>query len=61
MNHSSKFKLNLSTRRRAQYPADDFSREAPGIEVDFSVPSRRVIRTLARIMAWRGKSEGDSL
>ena len=34
---------------------DDFNREALGIEVDFSLPSHRVIRTLAQIMAWRGK------
>lgn len=33
---------------------DDFNREALGIEVDFSLPSHRVIRTLAQIMAWRG-------
>lgn len=36
---------------------DDFNREALGIEVDFSLPSHRVIRTLAQIMAWRGKPE----
>ena len=34
---------------------DDFNREALGIEVDFSLPSHRVIRTLAQIMAWRGR------
>lgn len=33
---------------------DDFNREALGIGVDFSLPSHRVIRTLAKIMAWRG-------
>lgn len=34
---------------------DDFNREALGIEVDFSLPSHRVIRVLTQIMAWRGK------
>ena len=34
---------------------DDFNREALGIEVDFSLPSERVIRTLKRHMEWRGK------
>ncbi|SPU50457.1 transposase [Bordetella trematum] len=33
---------------------DDFNREALGIEVDFSLPSERVIRTLKRIIGWRG-------
>lgn len=36
---------------------DDFNREALGIEVDFSLPSHRAIRTLAQIMAWRGKPQ----
>ena len=34
---------------------DDFNREALGIEVDFSLPSERVIRTLKQIISWRGK------
>ena len=34
---------------------DDFNREALGIEIDFSLPSERVIRTLKQIMEWRGK------
>jgi len=34
---------------------DDFNREGLGIEVDFSLPAERVIRTLNQIMAWRGK------
>jgi putative transposase len=33
---------------------DDFNREALGIEVDFSLPSERLIRTLERIIEWRG-------
>jgi len=32
----------------------DFNREALGIEVDFSLPSERVIRSLEQIIAWRG-------
>lgn len=35
---------------------DNFNREALGIEVDFSLPSERVIRTLKQIIGWRGKS-----
>jgi len=35
---------------------DDFNREALGIEVDFSLPSQRVIRALEQIIYWRGKS-----
>ena len=34
---------------------DDFNREALGIEVDFSLPSERVIRALNQISEWRGK------
>jgi putative transposase len=34
---------------------DDFNREALGIEMDFSLPSERVIRALKQIIAWRGK------
>ncbi|AJX35423.1 Integrase core domain [Burkholderia oklahomensis] len=34
---------------------DDFNREALGIEVDSSLPSERVIRTLKQHMEWRGK------
>jgi len=33
---------------------DDFNREALGIEVDFSLPYERAIRSLAQIMQWRG-------
>ena len=36
---------------------DDFNREALGIEVDFSLPSQRVIRVLEQIMQWRGKPQ----
>jgi len=34
---------------------DDFNREGLGIEVDFSLPSARVIRSLENIIEWRGK------
>lgn len=33
---------------------DDFNREGLDIEVDFSLPSERVIRSLERIIEWRG-------
>jgi putative transposase len=33
----------------------DFNREGLGIEVDFSLPAQRVIRTLDQIIEWRGK------
>ena len=36
---------------------DDFNREGLGIEVDVSIPAKRVIRTLDRIIEWRGKPE----
>jgi putative transposase len=34
---------------------DDFNREGLDIEVDFSLPSERVIRSLERIIEWRGR------
>ena len=34
---------------------DDFNREGQGIEVDISLPSERVIRSLDHSMEWRGK------
>ncbi|TKT58723.1 IS3 family transposase [Agrobacterium sp. LC34] len=33
---------------------DDFNREGLGIEVDFSLPAERVIRSLNQIIEWRG-------
>lgn len=36
---------------------DDYNREGLGIEVDFSLPSERVIRALDRIIEWRGKPQ----
>jgi putative transposase len=34
---------------------DHYNREGLGIEVDFSLPSERVIRSLDRIIEWRGR------
>jgi putative transposase len=34
---------------------DEFNREALSIEVDFSLPAERIIRTLDRVIEWRGK------
>jgi putative transposase len=34
---------------------DDFNREAFDMEIDLSIPAGRVIRTLNRIIEWRGK------
>lgn len=34
---------------------DDYNREGLGIEVDLSLPSSRVIRSLEQIIEWRGK------
>ncbi len=36
---------------------DDFNREAIGMEVDFSLPTERVIRELKQIIAWWGKPQ----
>lgn len=36
---------------------DDYNREGLGIEVDFSLPSARIIRALERIIEWRGKPQ----
>lgn len=34
---------------------DDFNREGLAMEIDFSLPSERVVRTLNQIIEWRGK------
>ena len=34
---------------------DDYNREALSIEVDFSLPAIRVIRSLKQLIEWRGK------
>jgi putative transposase len=36
---------------------DDFNREALGMEIDFSLPSARVIRALEHIIEWRGRPQ----
>ena len=36
---------------------DDYNREGLSIEVDFSLPTDRVIRALERVMEWRGKPQ----
>ena len=40
---------------------DDFNREGLGIEVDFSLPAERVIRTLEQLIEWRGKPDAIRL
>ncbi len=36
---------------------DDFNRKGLAIEVDFSLPSERVVRTLNWLIQWRGKPD----
>lgn len=36
---------------------DDFNREGLGMEIDFSLPAERVIRSLENIIEWRGKPQ----
>ena len=33
---------------------DEFNREGLGMEIDFSLPAERVVRTLEQIIEWRG-------
>lgn len=47
--------LNDGRRFRTFNVLDDYNREGLGIEVDFSLPTLRVIRSLERIIEWRGK------
>ncbi len=35
--------------------SDDFNREVLDIDVDFSLPAARVVRSLDQIIEWRGK------
>lgn len=47
--------LNDGRKFRTFNVLDDYNREGLGIEVDFSLPSQRVIRALEHIIEWRGK------
>ena len=47
--------LSNGKRIRLLNIMDDYNREGLGIEIDFSLPSQRVIRALEQIMEWRGK------
>ena len=50
-------KLNDGRNLRLFNVIDDFNREALGIEMDFSLPSERVIQALKPIISWRGKPQ----
>ena len=39
---------------------DDFNREGLEIDVDFPLPAKRVIRSLERIIEWRGSPSSTS-
>lgn len=51
------YKLKDGLNLRLLNVIDDFNRSALGIEVDFSLPSERVIRALKQIISWRGKPQ----
>ncbi|VTN33344.1 integrase catalytic subunit [Klebsiella pneumoniae] len=40
---------------------DDFNREALAIEVDFSLPASRVVRTLEQLIEWERETGIDSM
>lgn len=42
---------------RALNVLDDFNREGLTIEVDFSLPSERVVRVLNQVIGWRGRPD----
>lgn len=48
-------KLSSGQKIRTFNVLDDFNREGLDIEVDISLPSTRVIRSLEQIIEWRGK------
>ena len=48
-------RLNDGRSFRTFNAIDDYNREGLGIEVDLSLPALRVIRSLERIIEWRGK------
>lgn len=47
--------LYCGKRYRALNIVDDYNRESPGIEIDFSLPSQRVMHSLEPIIQWRRK------
>ena len=47
--------LSDGRRFRTFNVIDDFNREGLSIDVDFSLPSERVIRALNQVIEWRGK------
>jgi putative transposase len=47
--------LNEGRSIRTFNVIDDFNREGLGVDVDLSLPSVRVIRSLEQIIEWRGK------
>ena len=47
--------LSDGRRFRTLNIIDDYNREALAIEVDFSLPTERVVRTLQQVIEWRGK------
>jgi len=49
--------LTSGQRFRTFNVVDDFNREALAIEVDTSLPARRVVRVLDQVVAWRGCPE----
>ena len=53
-------RLSNGTRFRTLNIIDEFNREALGIEVDVSIASERVIRTLEQIIEWRSPEVNPS-
>lgn len=47
--------LSNGRRIRTFNVIDDYNREGLCIDVDFSIPSQRVIRSLEQVIEWRGK------
>ncbi len=47
--------LNDSRNWRSLNILDDFNRELLGTEIDFSLPTTRVIKALEQLIEWRGK------
>ena len=42
---------------RTFHVIDDYNRQGLGIEVDFGLPSERIVRALDQIIEWRGKPQ----